>query len=1684
MFKLHPLFLSLIAAQGAFIPASAALAATLKPFSPYVNDNKAGVFCVCNGSTQTLSGVQQFSPGLTGEQSFSLGYLREHYGGRTDYSLVGQSRLDPGSADYTITLPDTDGSGNNTFDVFNSANMVELPAIGMETEVPNYVDVNGGQYINARVAQVSKGTINVDIGEAGAASTAETNGWQMAAKQSRLFTASGSGNMNWESNNRLTFTSVPPPYGGPYLNYPVDNVAFYQGAFSVTTKDNVTTNFNVTSFNDFKNYNNWLIEQLQSGRLSPDSYRSELDKAVVITSGNIVYNKVMQNDNDEAAQPVGDLIVLSADGPKATVSVKAGAVLEVVNASSAVQASNGATAIVDGKVSSTGNGANTVSQALELLSGSKGINNGVINGGFFNKADGTGVDSATVDYSNDTVALQDGSRFINNGVINSTGRSNTLSVYGGSAVNNGTINVGVSDWSSAQGVSVNGGDASFVNAEGGTLYLGRSPQNKPTDETTDVHLNNSVGIHTILNGRAVNNGRIVLGSLTEGSVAMQADNAPNGQMLNNGVIDIDGRATLQPEENIGMLAIDAGSDGLVGNAGTINLNGGNSTGIKVLSVDGSASVWSSGSINVNGGSETAPSRGVLVSGFTSTFTQQGAINLNGDSATGAMVERGGSLIVDKSSSLTFHHDNQTGYLATGYNAIIYSNGPTIDVSAANATLYQLNLGNFYATSAGDITLSGAASSGIVADGGYAGSTDRFTVSGDGATAVKALNSGSVTISSPLVLNGDNALGGYSDTDYSVVSNRSEVTGAGSAITGFDVGYILSNSGRIDLTGANNTGVRLRNGALFNTGSIQVASGIALEASEGDSRYFPESAQLVASDGIAAVRVNSGANFSVLGDGIFRNLIEGDGSADGIRLEKGVAGLSVDGTTITVTGSGSALNNLAETTNIAMTSTYIYARGNGSSGIRSAVSIDPQGSVTIEPSGGATGYTFANADGSTTSNDMLLPRGMAILTGDGGTGIRAKTTGQVITEGNIYVTREGGGSAIVTSTASEVINRGEIYSWSTVAPVIDLRGGQTVFINEGSIGAEYPDTPLVVGGATNDEIALVGGAVNGDIDTGEGTDTLALTGGTINGNLTMGGGVDNQAFVQNVSLANVGHITTAGGEGSTLSLSEIAASGGTFASDDPLRGVNLGAGWSTINFYRTAWTLTDNLKLAHSTINIDGASTLYAGNNVNPVLTGGTNDSLTVNNAGTLDLTNGAGSPGNTLTINGTLNSLNGTLKLVSALSGEQNSDTLRVNGDVNGITLINVTPAAGSGVSQNAPGDASRGVSLAQVAGNASADSFALQGGYLAAGPWRYDLYSFAPGSSDAAQRLVDGSGNQFWDYRLANGIVSEGSSSRAAVVPQVPSYVSAPVGLAYYSAATLNDLHNRLGELRQSQDRGSDGEMFLRYTGANMRYSTSQSFRDFGYNVDMDYSALQVGGNVLHLDGENGSLRGGVAYTRGNSRIRPDAADGYSSTAFDSDTLALYSTWLQESGFYLDGTLSYSWHRGETDIARKQDVAKIKGKGWSASLESGYPVDLVSGIRLEPQAQLTYLHLGLDNFSDKENLAVKYDDYDQTIGRVGAKLDRRWSDAGGREYTPWLRANYYKGWGGQAKTTVGAKGTEGLEQRFSSGKFGQMWEIGVGGTAAFTDTLSLYAEADYRKEIDGNGGKGWGYNAGVRWTF
>ncbi|MCZ4061491.1 autotransporter outer membrane beta-barrel domain-containing protein [Pantoea sp. LMR881] len=218
-------------------------------------------------------------------------------------------------------------------------------------------------------------------------------------------------------------------------------------------------------------------------------------------------------------------------------------------------------------------------------------------------------------------------------------------------------------------------------------------------------------------------------------------------------------------------------------------------------------------------------------------------------------------------------------------------------------------------------------------------------------------------------------------------------------------------------------------------------------------------------------------------------------------------------------------------------------------------------------------------------------------------------------------------------------------------------------------------------------------------------------------------------------------------------------------------------------------------------------------------------------------------------------------------------------------------------------------------------------------------------------------------------------------------SYISAPLGLAHhYTLAITDDLHKRLGELRhqQSNTDALSGEMFIRYLGSNLTIkvtamSVSTVMISISITAPFNWAATCYAGMACV------TACAAASYTRGNTRIRPHAADGYSSTTFDSDSLALYTT-----GSVTVSIWTVRWPG--TGIAVKP-ISPVKKRqdqqrdGWTASLESGYSLTFANGLRLEPQAQLTYLNLKMDDFTDSDRTRVAWDAYASKPSDVWARV-------------------------------------------------------------------------------------------------
>ena len=262
-----------------------------------------------------------------------------------------------------------------------------------------------------------------------------------------------------------------------------------------------------------------------------------------------------------------------------------------------------------------------------------------------------------------------------------------------------------------------------------------------------------------------------------------------------------------------------------------------------------------------------------------------------------------------------------------------------------------------------------------------------------------------------------------------------------------------------------------------------------------------------------------------------------------------------------------------------------------------------------------------------------------------------------------------------------------------------------------------------------------------------------------------------------------------------------------------------------------------------------------------------------------------------------------------------------IAGNASGSSSV-IVNAYGSGAftSVDTP-SATHGISLIQVAGNSSVGAFTLPSGYVTGGtPYQYQLYAFGPGSPNGAaaagQSLVGNAGSQ-WDYRLENVYVSpEGPvtptepvppESRPEVAPQVPAYIALPTALFGAGFQDIDNLHRRLGEIRDDQLTGlaPAAELFVRGYGSQLNYTSNRSFTDFGFNSTQDYAAVQFGANYIVYNGANGTLRAGLAAMFGQLWYQPHALDGASSGKFNTDTLAGTLTWQSTAGWYVDAIVS-----------------------------------------------------------------------------------------------------------------------------------------------------------------------------------
>ena len=268
--------------------------------------------------------------------------------------------------------------------------------------------------------------------------------------------------------------------------------------------------------------------------------------------------------------------------------------------------------------------------------------------------------------------------------------------------------------------------------------------------------------------------------------------------------------------------------------------------------------------------------------------------------------------------------------------------------------------------------------------------------------------------------------------------------------------------------------------------------------------------------------------------------------------------------------------------------------------------------------------------------------------------------------------------------------------------------------------------------------------------------------------------------------------------------------------------------------------------------------------------------------------------------------------------------------------------------------------------------------------------------------------------------------------------------------------LSQRLGELRNSEGgqgiwvRMSRGE--FEYDGA---YKNQYNFFQMGY--DWASGNWHYGAAVSHNDGQ-------TTYAQGDGENR-------------STSLSLYGTWLGDKGHYADIVLKQGRLSNDFDIYTEAGHTSGDYDAWGTSLsgEYGMKVALNDGWYVTPQAQLTLMRIGGEDYTTNNGIKVNQDSLESAVGRVGFEVGKRISDSG----SIYAKASLLHDFAGSADTYLSHKGlTNSYHQ-----DIGDTWcEAGIGFN--YKTSENSYVYADVVKTFGGDVETPWQWNAGMRWTF
>lgn len=447
------------------------------------------------------------------------------------------------------------------------------------------------------------------------------------------------------------------------------------------------------------------------------------------------------------------------------------------------------------------------------------------------------------------------------------------------------------------------------------------------------------------------------------------------------------------------------------------------------------------------------------------------------------------------------------------------------------------------------------------------------------------------------------------------------------------------------------------------------------------------------------------------------------------------------------------------------------------------------------------------------------------------------------------------------------------------------------------------------------------------------------------------------------------------------------------------------------------------------------------------------------NAGTVNLLSAAA--GTTLTVTGPYVGNNGVLKMGTAFGGSNSvSDRMILSGPravASGHTTLQITHLGGLGAQTTGNGIE---VVSAQNGATSTSTAFTLNGDHVDAGAFQYRLFA-----GDANGQ----GGSWFLSTQDRSAITTTGTPAPAPAAPmyraEVPLYAALPSVLRQGDLAMLGDLHRREGDesgiaaaTAGSADASAGGwgganrHAWGRVLGGTITVSqggvtqaeSRTSIGGFQSGVDLFANPLWSAGLYAGLMRADANVNGAYG---------PGGLVGHAGTLHTDNTyVGGYATYANPQGLYADFVLQYGYH----DVSGRSlgQGSSFGATSLMASGEVGQRLALGGNWAIEPQAQLIYHRLSLDN-TIISGASVLQDADNAVIGRIGARFTGDLSTSMGR-LRPYAGVNLWHGFSGHDTVTfAGPTGATPIESAIGY----TSTELMVGFTLGLTPNVSVYGQ-------------------------